>query len=208
MPKHAPRAETRHIAGLLQLSTAADITHGKDWYAKAGRFAAALADRYGITIEHAAGVLAALSPNNKWSRNKTDAETLIAAHVNGDDPANSRVSTYGQNKAKALAILAADVDDIPGLVYGTAGRKVLAFYESILGSPTAVCVDGHAYAVWVGRRVPIGDTPTIGKGLYETIARAYTLVARRSKALCGLDLTPTEVQAVTWTVYRRVYGIK
>jgi hypothetical protein len=84
------------------------------------------------------------------------------------------------------------------------GRKVTAFYRSIMGDPNAVCVDGHAYSVFIGQRIPTTKTPNIGKGLYETIQRAYCLVADRSFDICGHKLSPTQVQAVTWVTYRRL----
>jgi hypothetical protein len=34
--------------------------------------------------------------------------------------------------------------------------------------------------------------------------RAYQLVAKRSADLCGVELSPTQVQAVTWVTYRRL----
>jgi hypothetical protein len=55
--------------------------------------------------------------------------------------------------------------------------------------------------------VPTTKTPALGVKLYADIARAYCLVAKRSTALCGEQLTPAQVQAVTWVTYRRLMGV-
>jgi hypothetical protein len=46
--------------------------------------------------------------------------------------------------------------------------------------------------------------PSITPKLFETIQRAYQLVAKRSAELCGVELSPTQVQAVTWVTYKRL----
>ena len=205
------RAMTRHISGMLQLASQGDILAGVEWYARALRFARMLVQAYQpLTLEQAVGVLAALSPNNKWTRNCVDAEAMIKAWHYGADPLTVKVCTFNPNKAKAAAILAlsdaetqGDVDLIAKILNG---RKITAFFHSILGDPETVCVDGHAYAVWVGERITTTKTPSIGVKLYADIARAYQLVAKRSFNLCGVTLSPTQVQATTWVTYRRLLG--
>jgi len=203
------RAVTRNISGMLQLASQADILAGIEWYARALRFARMLVQAYdGLTLGQAVGVIAALSPNNKWTRNCTDAEAMIKAWHMGADPLSVKVCTFNPNKAKAAAILALTADDLltDTIAEILKGRKVVAFYRSIMGDPDAVCVDGHAYAVWIGERIPTTQTPSLGVKLYADIARAYQLVAKRSFNLCGVTLSPTQVQAVTWVTYRRLLG--
>ena len=203
------RAVTRHIAGMLQLASQADILAGLDWYKRAHNLGVRLIHAYdGLTLGQAVGVIAALSPNNKWTRNCIDAEAMIKVWHMGADPMGVKVCTFNPNKAKAATILALTADDLETDTIAEIlnGRKVVAFYRSIMGDPDAVCVDGHAYAVWIGERIPTSQTPSIGVKLYADIARAYQLVAKRSYELCGTTLTPTQVQAVTWTTYRRLLG--
>ena len=205
------RAVTRNIAGMLQLATQGDILAGVEWYNRAHKLGVRLIHAYdGLTLGQAVGVIAALSPNNKWSRNCVDAEAMIKAGHMGADPLSVKVCTFNPNKAKAAAILAlsdaetqGDVDTVAEILNG---RKVTAFYRSIMGDPDAVCVDGHAYAVWIGERIPTTQTPKIGVKLYADIARAYQLVAKRSYELCGVTLSATQVQATTWVTYRRLLG--
>ncbi len=200
------RANTRNIAGILSLATEADIFEGKEWYARAHRFGVQLIAAYDITMGQAVGVIAALSPNNKWERNCADADRLINAYLSDHDLSLTKVCTYNTNKQKAIKILDLDMESAePEAIESILkGRKVTAFYRSIMGDPNAVCVDGHAYSVFIGQRIPTSKTPNIGKGLYETIQRAYCLVADRSFEICGHKLTPTQVQAVTWVTYRRL----
>lgn len=207
-PKTKYRATTRYIKGMLQLATVADIEQGKKWYQRAYDLAVKLMHAYnGITLGQCVGVIAALSPNNKWERNCNDAEAMIKAWHNGCDTTSVKVCTFNKNKEKAAAILNLPEDftteDIESIL---SGRKVCAFYRCIMGFDDAVCVDGHAYAIWLGERVPTTKTPSISAKLYETISRAYINTATVSFDLVGECLTPAQVQAVTWVTYRRLLG--
>lgn len=204
--RRAPRAETRHIAAMLASANAYDVAAGREWYARAQRFASELASRHGVTFLQAVGVIAALSPNNRWARNCADADAVCDAWATGQPLEAVKVCTYGVNLAKAGQILrlpAPTQESIAAILLGKEGRKVEAFFLSITGRQDAVCVDGHAYAIWRGQRVPTTKTPKIGARLYGTISRAYALVAARSADLCGVELTAAQVQAVTWVTYRR-----
>jgi len=201
------RANTRHISGMLQLASQADILGGLYWYKRASDLAVLFIQAYeGLTIGQAVGVIAALSPNNKWERNCIDAEAMIKTWHIGGDYNLIKVCTFNPNKKKAIDILSldmesADAEAIPNILNG---QKVVAFYRSIMGDKNAVCVDGHAYAIFIGERIPTTKTPSITPKLFETIQRAYQLVSKRSVELCGVELSPTQVQAVTWVTYRRL----
>jgi hypothetical protein len=199
------RANTRHISGMLQLASEADIFEGINWYQRAYDLALRFIHAYdGLTMGQAVGVIAALSPNNKWERNCIDAEAMIKTwHIQGDY--NSvKVCTFGKNKQKAIEILSLESVDTEAIASILSGQKVVAFYRSIMGDKNAVCVDGHAYAIFIGERIPTTKTPSITPKLFETIQRAYQLVSKRSVELCGVELSPTQVQAVTWVTYRRL----
>jgi hypothetical protein len=201
------RAITRNIAGMLQLASQTDIQAGIEWYDRAHKLGVRFIHAYeGLSLGQAVGVIAALSPNNKWERNCIDAEAMIKAWHYGADPNTVKVCTFNKNKAKAAAILTLDDPSSVNIAAILNGRKVVAFFKSIMGDKEAVCVDGHAYAIWLGERIPTTQTPSIGVALYADIARAYQLVAKRSYDLCGITLSATQVQAVTWVTYRRLLG--
>jgi hypothetical protein len=192
---------------MLQLASQVDILDGIHWYQRAYDLAVKFIHAYeGLTMGQAVGVISALSPNNKWERNCIDAEAMIKTwHIGGDYNA-IKVCTFNNNKRKAIDILSLDMESvdaeaIPNIL---SGQKVVAFYRSIMGDKNAVCVDGHAYAIFIGERIATSRTPSITPKLFETIQRAYQLVSKRSVELCGVELSPTQVQAVTWVTYRRL----
>jgi len=89
----------------FNLATEKEIKDGKNWYKDAQDFAKYLSDTYEIESYVCASVISALSPNNKWERNKVDAEAVIKAHLNGIAPEKIKVCTYNANKNKAFDIL-------------------------------------------------------------------------------------------------------
>jgi hypothetical protein len=199
----AKRANTRNIAAMLQLATAADIHEGKEWYDRAYKYALRLIHTYPVSMGQAVGVIAALSPNNKWERNCLDADRLIDTFIQGGDLNLCKVCTYGKMKQKAIDILSIESPESEAIENILSGQKITAFYRSIMGQTSAVCVDGHAYSVFMGQRIPTSRTPSISPTLYDAIVRSYKLVSERSIELCGEYLTPVQVQAVTWVTFRR-----
>lgn len=181
-----------------------EIEEGLRWYSNANQIARRIANAY-LDGNHstAAGVIAALSPNNRWERNIRDAEALCKGYANGADLDDIKVSTFGLNKDKAIAILkGASPQDALG------GRKVLAFYECIIGGDS-VCVDGHAYAIWLGQRVPTSKTPKINETLYRKITEDYRLAARQINEITNKDgaaqwYSAADVQAITWITWRKL----
>ena len=148
-----------------------------------------------------AGVIAALSPRNKWKRNLIDAENLIAAYVAGGDEAAAdiKVCTFSANKKKAIEILicAADGDLAKEFL---SGPKLIEFYSCIIGEDD-VCIDGHAYSIWFGDRITLAKIPSIGKKLRQEIKKDYLAVAKKN------NMKGYEVQAVTWVAHRRIHGV-
>ena len=67
----------REIVARFTLATSQEVQLGTDWYPSAYKIAVRLAGKYRIPTETAAGVIAALSPSNRWERNIVDAEALI-----------------------------------------------------------------------------------------------------------------------------------
>jgi hypothetical protein len=193
---------------MLGLASAADIQQGKDWYQRAYTLALSFIHTYqGLTLGQAIGVIAALSPNNRWERNCADAESMIKLWHVGEDSRQAKVCTYNTNKDKAARILELESVDTEAIQDILSGQKVVAFYRCISGFKDTVCVDGHAFAIFMGERIPTTKTPNIGKALYAAITRSYILASERSFDACGHVLTPAEVQAVTWVTYRRLIGL-
>lgn len=176
---------------------------GGMWYRNEHDYGRALADthwRRGSrrTITHALGIMAALSPMVPWDYAKQLALVCYREHgLTGGH--------YGQFVDKANAIyLGADPRDVLG------GPKVRAFYEA-LGTagtdPDIVVIDRHALHASIGdivtpqQRTKLLRQSTVHDG-YEFAADAY----RRATKVINLDhdlaLTPSQVQATTWIVWR------
>ena len=68
----------------------------------------------------------------------------------------------------------------------------------------AVCVDGHAYALWLGQYVLTTKTPSISPKLYQSISDAYRQAAITINRITGYSYTAAQIQAITWTVWQRI----
>jgi hypothetical protein len=203
-------SRTTGILGTYYLATEPERSAGREWYRHAHTSALDLSATYPVGVITAAGVIAALSPNNRWHRNLLDADALISCyHQSGAHAASQlKVCTYSANKQKALTILkitSPTVEDVATVLHG---RKVSAFFRCILGSQAYVCVDGHAYSIWAGETITTTKTPKISPRLYEQIARDYTqaadLINNRHPTLHGPVLSPAELQAITWVTHKRL----
>lgn len=179
----------------------AELADGAQWYGRASGAAQIIGDRYSLPMDTVAGVIAALSPSNRWERNISNADQLCRAFtLGGHSAADSvKVSTYRVNKIKALRILAGES---PLNVLG--GLKVRAFYQCIIGRHNSVCVDGHAYAIWAGDRIATTKTPKISTRLYTAISADYIKAAETVNSIMGADYTAAQIQAITWLTCRRL----
>lgn len=191
-----------NILAVYQLATTADRVEGAAWYATAKTIAVEICRQYPVSLYQAAGVIAALSPRNKWARNVADAEALIRTYcADPESAAAVKVCTFAANKAKALAILAAKPQTAEEVAAILSGPKLQEFFSCIMGDASEVCIDGHAYSIWLGDRVTLANVPAIGVKLRREIKAAYREAAE------ALGIPAYEVQAVTWCAWRRLHGV-
>ena len=198
-------SRTTAIIGTYHLSTDLERANGKNWYPQAHTAALNLSASHPLGVIKSAGVISALSPNNKWPRNLRDAARLIDAFFRYGPLVASKtaVCTYGINKAKALAILklqSPTVDDVATVLHGL---KITAFYRCILGDSQAICVDGHAYSIWAGEHITTTKTPKISPRLYAQISADYTKAAQLISTPHAIT-SPAELQAITWLTHKRL----
>jgi hypothetical protein len=200
-------SRTTAIIGTYHLSTDLERSNGKNWYRQAHRAALDLSGPFACGVITSAGVIAALSPNNKWERNLRDAQTLFDTFKTLGAYAASqvRVCTFDTNKAKALAILKLQRPTVDDVVTVLHGLKISAFYRCILGDSQAVCVDGHAYSIWFGEHITTTKTPKISARLYAQIADDYRAAAR-IVSTPSQPVNPSELQAITWLTHKRLNG--
>lgn len=192
----------RNIKAIYELASAAEIVDGMAWYGAAKSISIVLADQYGIPAVQAVGVLAALSPRNKWSRNVVDAESLISAYVAaGSEQARLvKACTFGANKEKAIKVLESGLETLPTALDILSGPKLKEFASCIAGMDEC-CIDGHAWCIWQGSRVTLADVPKITAKAREQIKNDYR------KAAADLGLKASELQAITWVAWRRIHGV-
>tara|TARA_R110001606_G_scaffold87820_1_gene197875 strand:- start:1269 stop:1919 length:651 start_codon:yes stop_codon:yes gene_type:complete len=204
----------KNIIAMRRKAKPEDVAHGIAWYAEAYEQCRIIADRFNLPIYIVVGVVAALSPNNRWSTNVTNADDLINAWHNDDTPDNVSVCTYNAMKLKAWSILrempdryeendTLIVDEVKTILNG---KKIVCFYENIMGDDTCT-IDGHARNIAYNERVNLTDNKTsIGVKEYANLQDAYRIAASRCR-VNGRRLKAYELQAITWVTWRKLHGI-
>ena len=195
---------TKNILAVYNLASVADTQQGQSWYARALVFAEELSDQYDLETTTIVGVIASLSPRNRWERNMQDAESMVKAYAAGgdyDDLLKLKVCTFNTGKEKAAKILTEAISNRDELLATLKGPKLQEFFNCILGDSGDVCIDGHAYSIWAGDRITLANVPSIGKKLRQTIKTDYKAAAKL------LGVKPHVVQAITWVTWRRLHNV-
>lgn len=192
--KRAPRLKfdahklRSNIAHVYSLATREDIDKGSQWYPLAHNIVREWADTYGRSIGNVACVVAALSPQNEWTRNLLQASDILA----GNRPTIGGIET-NIRKAQAIANdLATDT-----LAYFPSGYKVRSFACNLAGDSAIVTCDTHALQIALGS--PLARVTFRNWSQYAEVANAYQDVA----AMMGLE--PSTLQATTWITWKRIY---
>lgn len=186
------------VASWYHCSSAAERVAGARWYYDAHCQAAALALDYHLpSTRAAAGVIAALSPQQPWSRNVDIARALL------DDTLRSVHYPCQIDKALRCAELS-ERDSLSDILLGS---KELSFALNI-ADPTdkaTVTVDGFSAQLALGsiveNKARAAYTLRLA-GVYTAVADSYRAVAQRYGVL------PSTVQATTWLRWRVERGIQ
>ena len=202
----------REIVAKFTLATSQEVQLGCDWYPSALSIAARIGEKYDVSAQTVAGVIAALSPNNRWERNIVDAEAIIKCWAAGGtrtDMLNVKVCTYGKMKAKAVEILKNSERPRETLIVDILnGKKLIEFFNCITNPAlNDVCIDGHAYSVWFGQRLTMKEVPPIGKKLRATIKQDYRDACQFINEELSCFFTPADIQAITWVTHKRIHNV-
>ncbi len=199
--RYSQRIE-RNILSVYVRANEFDREEGLHWYANAHETARVFSDKYGVSLQTAVGVIAALSPGRNWGMNLLEAEEFIKAYMKrrrGKDL--PLVGTYGyRNIRKTIAILnGASPLDVLG------GNKVRSFYANILNPLGAdVTIDRHAKGLAIRSNSIRGATSetdaNVTNAEYPYYAKHYIKLAGR------LGLIPNQLQAICWVTWRRLKG--
>ena len=202
-----------NILGVACIATPEQFTKGMNWYPQCHDTLTELSRRSDIDTTHIGAVFSALSPNNKIDRNHADAERMCMAYASGDeDWRETTVCTYNPNRDKAVKIIEerhlSGVDDLLAILNGQKTRSYFLCCLEMFDHPEAVCIDGHAKNIYYGQRHGLtSDKSNIGKLEYKTISKAYREAADAFSELRHETVTASQLQAITWTVWRDIHGI-
>jgi len=180
---HTLRTHKDKIIALFNQTDRHNLDNGMIWYESANLHARQLSIEYNISLSKVVGIMAALSPNNKWERNKIDTRKFL------ENPCMStKICTFMSQREKALYIYygTGDSQEIESILNGI---KTKNFFNNILYHDTsqAVTVD-----MWAFRSVGVEEkTKNI-----PLVTQAYSELAN------DLNIMPHQLQAVVWGVIR------
>ena len=156
-----------------------------NWYSEVNYWCNLVSLEYNVPIYKICGILSALSPRNKFDRNLTDTLSII---TQGE---KAKVSTFGNNKAKALRIL--DADNIGDVMREFKGLKTKKFFLNLYKVyDSNVTVD-----VWMIRyyKHMIKTKSLTNKGYLE-------IEQQIQKDAAKLNVYPNQYQAHLWAKIR------
>lgn len=169
-------AYVANIVTVWNSATPDQLAAGRAWYSVAQDVASVVGNG---DVRLGAGLIAALSPMQRWSVNVSQAAALAAG---------APVGALGANLAKARRILAGE--DFATVL--PAGSKTWNFAHNIAGETDHVTLDRWAIRVAVSCSSKDSLTPK----QYDVLADAYR------KAAAEIGEPASTVQAVTWCVIR------
>lgn len=175
---------TKALSNILQTATPEQLHNGLVWYKQAHAHCKYLASAYDISLDKVCQVMAILSPAVSWEVNKRDCERLL------EYGEAATVSTYGQNKAKALRVIAG-LDTI-----NEKALKTYSFYKNILNPECTehVTIDRHAFKAYKGKTK--AGSVSVKVTDYRKAKKAYQRKAKE------LNMLPNQLQAIVWMSFR------
>ncbi len=196
----------REIIARFTLATSQEIQLGLDWYPSARSIATRIGKKYRQDPYTVSAVISALSPNCRWEDNIQDAERLCKVfHAGGTDADLNEVTTraYPLNQQLAIRILRTGVPSI------LTGPKRQEFYNCIMYPDlNDVCIDTHAYSVWLGVRVTAKTCPNLaGKKFRARIKQDYHDATAFINEELGESYKTADIQAITWVTHKRIHNI-
>lgn len=167
-----------------------EIQDGKSWYQRAHQECESTASKFDpVTV---AGVVSALSPNNKWQRNLIDARSVLDAVSKNQSADTVKVCTYNANKIKAFEIARGNQEILKK------SPKTYAFARNVGAlDPDYITVD-----VWHLRACQ--SRSNVRKKLTESVTPLqYKVIQEETlKVADQYGLKGYEFQAIVWVTIR------
>jgi hypothetical protein len=182
-----------NLYNIMNISSHEAYVSGLRWYDDAREFCHIVANESGVPFINVCGVMAALSPRNKWERNQVDCRELC----NGND--SHKFGTFHAMVKKAKGIL--QCSNSQEIVKALNGKKIIAFYENIMDETSQrVTVDMWMLIAAMGEKTLEQDRPSVTVTIYNEIEEITVKLAN------DLKLKPYEAQAIIWQTTKELYA--
>ena len=191
---------TRNILKVFAQCTDAELQHGLTWYSDALKECQDMADCHKLPLHIVVGVVAALSPTNRWERNLVDAHYMCKTFVDGGYVEDCAPCTYKTMRDKAWSILQTTPHDADAVAFILNGPKITDFFWCIMGEDVCV-IDGHAWCIANRDRRTMQEVPSIGKRLRIELQQAYSRAGKKH------GMTAYQMQAATWVAWKRIHNV-
>ena len=155
-------------------ATMAQTMQAATWYNEAQAYAIQMATRHNVSLEQAAGVIAAFSPRTRWAQNVLNAELFLSGEP---------VPALGNNVKMANAVVENGISALKG-------RKTNSFAKNIAGDMSVVTID-----VWMIRAAGYNRLDA-NKTMYNTMENVIVELAE------SYSVSPAQLQALIWIVVR------
>jgi hypothetical protein len=189
-------------------TTPSEKNQGLRWYADAHRLAWALG---GGDAELGAKMLSAYSPRTGWPLNMFSAARSLAEN-RALGPGEGVILGAAQKTGQKI-LDGADIDTAFPSPKTNAFARLIALGEDHPEDPLGqVVIDRHALSVAAGRRLTKEDVEGKGENaspigkpqFYEHVADQYRSAARMISDRDGEEISPHQLQAITWLRQQRV----
>jgi hypothetical protein len=193
-----------NIIAFIKTADQDDISEGLSWYPRAYEVIKYYSRMFNKKPEQIAGIISALSPGTNWAQNVVDSENLLRALEAGSDIRKIFVTTYhNRNRSKAHEIWLNNKgeSDIFRLLLGTSDNfnKTSHFFMNMLHPQlnSFVTIDRHSFKVALHTL----EVPQIAmtEKRYSNMVTAYKQAGKK------LGYRGSEIQAITWVMYREKY---
>jgi len=171
------------------------IHDGLTWYDDAKSFALMLSNEFDVSPVRAGGVISALSPRNKWERNKIDAWNVFQAVQDDVSHDRVKVSTFDSNKVRAFNIA-------KGLIQvHEASRKTHRFALNVGAfDMNAVTIDTWMlFAFQTKSKTRKNLDVKVTTKQYDTMERKFQAISY------DMGYAPAHLEAIVWVVIRELW---
>lgn len=180
-----PHGGVQNIIQVYNQATPEEKDYWGKWYHNAKSDVEDLARQFNLPFPVVAGIVAVLSPGNKWSMNLLAAEKLLQGQT--------KINAYPRQVQRARKILETGDTTL------VSGPKVTVFFNSLMNPKMVekdMVLDGHAINIWRGEKVNL-------KGLSTPNSKERTqMVQDYQTASNELGVPVQAVQAVTWYIWK------